>query len=106
MTDATKELRKKFTAGVKEVEKTTTEETTKPTPTTQSVGKKGMFLAEEFLKAARANNGVVTREMALKIDSKYPGDPAYYARLMGYDIETDKKNHRWILKEKVNEQSQ
>lgn len=129
MTEATKQLRSKFSGGIKQetpqqtvdrLSKELSENHTKlisiiddcghgftrgvgcnicnPKPTV-SIGKKGMFLAEEFVKVAKANNGIVTKEMALKID-KVAADPAYYARLLGHEIETDRKNHRWILKEK------
>ena len=56
-----------------------------------SLGKKGSFLADEFVRIATANNGVVTLDQAKAINPGAPSDLAYYARLKGIQIETEKK---------------
>jgi hypothetical protein len=88
-------LRSKFTTGEKQVKVEQTEKAA------VSVGKKGMQLAEEFLKIARANEGVVLHSQAAQINPTYPADPCYYARLLGHTIETNRKEKSWkLIKEK------
>lgn len=88
-------LRSKFTTGEKKVEQVTEKKAV-------SVGEKGKFLAQEFVRIAKENNGIVSLENAKKVSEKYPGDLAYNFRLLGGEAETDRKNHQWkLVKEKV-----
>jgi hypothetical protein len=65
-----------------------------------SIGKKGNFLADEFIRIARANNGIVTVEECKKVNPQYPADVPYYARLRGCQVETDRKNKLYKLVKK------
>lgn len=62
-----------------------------PTSVPQKTTKAAM-IASEFLKIASQNQGIVTYSQAEKIHPTYPTDTAYYAKKLGAEVTTDRKN--------------
>ena len=60
-------------------------------------GSVGYPLAIAFFKLARENGNVVTYDQTAKLCPKYPGDPALWAREMGADVVTERKNKRYVV---------
>lgn len=60
-------------------------------PQKVSIGKRGAFLADEFIRIAKANNNIVTHQQAKEVNPQSPADLAYYAKQRGCEIVTDKK---------------
>lgn len=55
----------------------------------------GYPLAMEFIRLAKENKDIVTYEQCEKLCPAYPTDPASWARAMGLQIQTEKKEKRY-----------
>ena len=55
----------------------------------------GYPLAMEFIRLAKENQDYVTFEQCAKMCPAYPTDPAAWARAMGLQVATEKKNQRY-----------
>jgi hypothetical protein len=59
---------------------------------------KAFLIAMSFLGIAKTNKDIVTYDQAKAIHPAYPSDCAYYAKKLGADVVTDRKNKIFKVK--------